>query len=83
MNDCSQFRDKKYKLDYSEEIYPLVIFFGYEPTRSIIWKEEWMYCKRLEIIKLNIIKRYIKKCTWNPMYKLARKLIYKKAGYIE
>jgi len=39
MNNCSQFRDKKYKLDYSEEIYPLVIFFGYEPVRSIIWKK--------------------------------------------
>ena len=39
MSDCSQHRDTKYKLDYSEEIYPLVIFFGYEPTRSIIWKK--------------------------------------------
>ena len=34
----------------------------------------------LRIIKANIIKRYWRHCTCNPVYKLARKLVPKRAG---
>ena len=46
------------------------------------YKEEFIDKLRLKIIKSNIIKRYLKKYTWDPAYPFAQKMIIKRADII-
>ena len=44
-----------------------------------ITKKEWIEKKRFEIIAAKIIHKWIRICTWDPAYKLARKLVLQRA----
>ena len=41
--------------------------------------KEWIEKKRFEIIAAKIIHKWIRICTWDPAYKLARKLVLQRA----
>jgi len=45
-------------------------------------KETFIEELRLKIIKSNIIKRYWKKYSWDPIYPFAQKMILKRAEII-
>ena len=50
-------------------------------TRNSMTKAKAAFINKLslQIIKANIIKRYWRRCTYNPVYKLAQRKILEKA----
>ena len=49
--------------------------------RMNILKYEWINNQRLHIIKANIIKRYWRRCSYDPSYKLGYKLVLQRVQY--